>query len=230
MPPQDLSASHETPGDPVEIRQDAAITIQEALLLCSAEQYPIGKSTMQRWARHWADQGSLSQVKSILVTNRTGSAYRLDRDDFLTWLLEQKSNARPHEIPQDPAMSHKTSPDPTGSRETPQGFTASRETSSRTGEIDERLRDENMQLRIDLEVRKQLLSQAAAEINRQREQTETLLRENGALQLRVRQLGAPQSHAARLGTAVSPDHQDNSGDAPDTSVDNQRDAAGGELY
>ena len=50
------------------------------------------------------------------------------------------------------------------------------------------LRDENMQLKIDVEVRKQLLNQAAGEINRQRDHIEKLLRENGGLQSQVLQL------------------------------------------
>jgi hypothetical protein len=55
----------------------------------------------------------------------------------------------------------------------------------------QKLRDENMQLKIDVEVRKQLLNQAAGEITRQRDHIEGLLRENGALQSRVLQLSAP---------------------------------------
>ena len=55
------------------------------------------------------------------------------------------------------------------------------------------LRDENMHLKIDVEVRKQLLNQAASEITRQRDHIEGLLRENGALQSRVLQLSAPAS-------------------------------------
>ena len=56
------------------------------------------------------------------------------------------------------------------------------------------MRDENMQLRIDVEVRKQLLNQAAGEITRQRDHIEALLRENGALHSRVLQLSAPARH------------------------------------
>ena len=49
-----------------------------------------------------------------------------------------------------------------------------------------------MQLKIDVEVRKQLLNQAAGEITRQRDQIENLLRENGGLQTRLLQLAAPR--------------------------------------
>jgi len=62
----------------------------------------------------------------------------------------------------------------------------------------QKLRDENMQLKIDVEVRKQLLNQAAGEITRQRDHIEGLLRENGGLQSRVLQLAAPTNQ----------DHQD----------------------
>ena len=48
-----------------------------------------------------------------------------------------------------------------------------------------------MQLKIDVEVRKQLLNQAAGEITRQRNQIEGLHRENGALQSQLLQLSAP---------------------------------------
>ena len=61
------------------------------------------------------------------------------------------------------------------------------------------IRDENMQLKIDVEVRKQLLNQAAGEINRQRNQIEKLLRENGGLQTQLLQIAAPdQKFSASL--------------------------------
>ena len=98
----DLLLSHETPKDPVALRQDAAITIQDALALASNENFPIGKSTIQRWAKTWSDQGSASPVKCVLVTTRVGASYQLDRDDFLSWLIEQKQNMRPGRVLQDP--------------------------------------------------------------------------------------------------------------------------------
>ncbi len=207
MPPQS-PASQETPRDPIEIRQDAAIGIQEALLISADEAFPIGKSTLQRWARYWAQQGSLSPVKSILVTNRTGNAYRLDRDDFTAWLFEQKNNARSQETQRDPKGPHETPRDLTGSHEISQGakkpqqtsgdFARSRETNDGDDDAEAQLREENMQLKIDLEVRKRLLSQAAAEIARQRDQTESLLRENGALGLQVRQLADGRAAGDRI--------------------------------
>ena len=53
-----------------------------------------------------------------------------------------------------------------------------------------KLREENMQLRIDVEVRKQLINQAAGEITRQRDRIETLLINQGALQSQLMQLDA----------------------------------------
>ncbi len=69
----------------VEISQDAAITINEALIVAASVPFPIGKSTLQRWAKHWAEQGTASPVKCVLVTNRFGVSYRIDRDDFEAW-------------------------------------------------------------------------------------------------------------------------------------------------
>lgn len=104
MPPEDPTAPHETPQDPVEIRQDATISIQDVLVIAAEESLPIGKSTLQRWAKSWADQAAASPVKCVLVTNRSGSAYRLDRDDFKVWLFDHRQNMRPGETAPDPEM------------------------------------------------------------------------------------------------------------------------------
>src|SRR3990172_8429064 len=106
MPPQEADRSDETPRDTIEIRQDAAITIQEALIIAAEQSLPIGKSTVQRWAKVWAEHGAASSVKSLLVTNRAGSFYRLDRDDFKAWLFDQKQNMRPGETLRAPMMPH----------------------------------------------------------------------------------------------------------------------------
>jgi hypothetical protein len=195
MPPQDANRSDETARDAVEIRQDAAITIQEALIIATEQSFPIGKSTLQRWAKVWADRGATSSVKSVLVTNRAGSFYRLDRDDFKAWLFDQKQNMREGEVLRDPVMSHETPRDTARPQQTSRDTERPHETSSADMNTDatQKLRDENMQLKIDVEVRKQLLNQAAGEITRQRDHIEGLLRENGALQSRVLQLSAPAS-------------------------------------
>jgi hypothetical protein len=195
MPPQDANRSDETSQDAVEIRQDAAITIQEALLIAVEQAFPIGKSTLQRWAKVWADRGATSSVKSVLVTNRAGSFYRLDRDDFEAWLFDQKENMRPGQTLRDPTMSHETPRDAARPHQTSRDTERPHETASTETNSDgiQKLRDENMHLKIDVEVRKQLLNQAAGEITRQRDHIEGLLRENGALQSRVLQLSAPAS-------------------------------------
>ena len=193
MPPQDATGPDETSQGEVEIRQDAAITIQEALTLARDQSFSIGKSTVQRWAKLWEERASVSPVKCVFVTTRTGSFYKLDRDDFQAWLFDQKQNMRPRETLRDPVMSHETQRDPMRSHQTSRDTERPRETSASEPSADatQTLRDENMQLKIDVEVRKQLLNQAAGEITRQRDQIEGLLRENGGLQSRVLQLAAP---------------------------------------
>ena len=75
--------------------------------------FPIGKSTIQRWAKRWADQGAGGPVKSVLVTTRDGASYRLDRDDFTSWLIAEKNNTRPGKVLRDPMKSQETPRDPT---------------------------------------------------------------------------------------------------------------------
>jgi len=193
MPLQEVNRPDETSRDAIEIRQDAAITIQEALVIAAEQLLPIGKSTLQRWAKVWAERGSASPVKSVLVTNRAGSFYRLDRDDFKAWLFDQKQNMRDGEVLRDPVMSHETPRDTARPQQTSRGTERTHETAGDDMNTDatQKLHDENMQLKIDVEVRKQLLNQAAGEITRQRDHIEGLLRENGALQSRVLQLSAP---------------------------------------
>ncbi len=86
---QDLTRSHEIPQHPVEIPEDQRLSIVEALELAKVEGLKLGKSTLQRRTKHWHDLGEASAVKSILVTNREGHHYVLDRDSFLSWVLEE---------------------------------------------------------------------------------------------------------------------------------------------
>ena len=196
MTDQDLTPPQETPRDPVEIRQDAAITIQEALAIAAEEEFAVGKSTLQRWAKSWGEQGAASQVKSILVSTRFGTTYRLDREDFKSWVFEQKQNARPGETLRDPVGSHETSQDLKRPQETLRGPARPAETLRDPSQPSDETRNEIMNLRIDLEVRKQLIGQAQVEITRQRDQIETLLRENGGLQTQLLQLAAPRGEPA----------------------------------
>ena len=237
MPTNDTASSQEASPTPVEIRLDAAITIPEALAIAAAEAFPVGKSTLQRWAKTWGALGAASPVKSVLVTTRTGAAYRVDRDDFTAWIIEQKQNMRPGEMLKDPAISQETSRGPEMSRETFQDPERHRETprdpsgsqgpsrgrtrgysnDTEQDDQDSSLRDENMQLKIDVEVRKQLLNQAAGEINRQRDQIEKLLRENGGLQSQVLQLSPPSG--AYHATLMTPQTVHEPADEQPRSID-----------
>ena len=233
MPPQEENASAETSRDAIEIRQDAAITIQEALIIAAEQSFPIGKSTLQRWAKVWADRGAASSVKSVLVTNRAGNFYRLDRDDFKAWLFDQKQNTRPGETLRDPMMSHETPRDTARPQETSRGSERPHETANEDMHSDapQKLRDENMHLRIDVEVRKQLLNQAAVEITRQRDHIEGLLRENGALQSRVLQLSVPPDQGRQVLSpppTVDP-HEIEINHYPQDIVDNSTEASGATL-
>jgi DNA repair exonuclease SbcCD ATPase subunit len=207
---------HEVSQDPIEIRQDNAITIAEALLVASQAHFSIGKSTIQRWAKVWEMKGIASPVKCILVTTRAGNFYKLDRQDFETWVLEQKENDRSHEIPQDLERPDEVLPDLERPDGASQDFIRPRETSRGTEpaskkitELEMRLKqledentelkegsaqlkDENLNLKIDLGVRRELIKQAKEEMDRMRSAGENLLRENGALEFQIRQLGPGQ--------------------------------------
>ena len=184
--------SRETSQSPVEvtISQANAILLSEALVIAREHNVPLGKSTLQRWAKAWAETPG-APVKALLQVMRDGRHYEIDRDDFEAWLLDQAQNqevsrgpARPHETSQDPARSHKTSEDPERFRE------ASHETPEIANRVKE-LEAENMNLKIDLGVRKQLLERVKDQIDGIRSMTDSLLRENGALQYQLQQLPAP---------------------------------------
>ncbi len=81
-----------------------------------------------------------------------------------------------------------------------------------------------------MEVRKQLLNQAAGEITRQRDHIEGLLRENGALQSQVLQLSAPaKQDRLDLPPAASDAHEADTVRYPQDNVDNSAAAGGGAL-
>ena len=223
MPPQEANRADETPRDAIEISQDTAITIQEALVIAAEQSFPIGKSTLQRWAKVWAERGAASSVKSVLVTNRAGSFYRLDREDFKAWLFDQKENMKDGEVLRDPMMPHETPRDTERPHEIPN--------EDMSADALLKLRDENMQLKIDVEVRKQLLNQAAGEIARQRDHIEGLLRENGALHSRVLQLSAPanQDRQDLPPPAADRVHQPETVHYPQDGVDSSATAGGGTV-
>lgn len=201
----------ETQRDEVEIRQADALSVGEALALAHSVDYPIGKSTLQRWAKHWSETGPKSPVKCILVTNRLGVAYRIDKSDFEAWVMEQQANQKTHETPPDLPRHQETSRDPARPRDTRQDPTRHREASTQeAGEVNQRLsaleqenaelKTENMNLKIDIGVRKGLLDRAWAQLKEISTDASNLLRENGALQYQIRQLAPPSdtdSHAAQ---------------------------------
>ena len=186
MPPQEPHAPQEISRDTIEIRDEDAITIQEALTLAVAHEFPLGKSTLQRWTKSWYDKPG-GAVRCLLVDNRDGKFYKLSREDFEAWVFDQKLNARSHETPQDPMRPPKVSRDPARSHETSE---ETRENSSRVKELE----NEIMQLKIDVGVRKQLMERAKDEIDDLRSTTNNLFRENGALEFQLRQLAAPKEN------------------------------------
>jgi len=200
-------ASHETSQDLVEIRQEDAITVVEALTITESIPFSIGKSTLQRWAKVWSDQAKASPVKSVLVTNRDGSSYRLSRSDFEAWVIEQSQNKKPRETPEDLVRSHETSQDLARHQQISQDLMRPRDVPTRfKSELEgdqllqriqeledqkKKLEEDNLHLKIDVGVRKELINRAKEEMTRIRNMTDDLLRENGALGYQIRQLAPP---------------------------------------
>jgi hypothetical protein len=184
MDDPNLTPPPEAPRDPIEIRDEDAITIDEALLIANENAYPLGKSTLQRWSKFWEERRG--PVRSILVTHAAGKFYKLSRDDFQSWVFDRKQNARPLEAPEDLSRSHETLRDLKRPRET------SPETDESANRIKE-LENENLNLKIDLSARKQLIELVQKEINNVRSEQQSLLREMGGLEFQLRQLPKPPS-------------------------------------
>jgi len=184
MPPQEPREPQEVSRDSVEIRDDDAISIQEALTLASEQEFALGKSTLQRWTKFWYENPG-GAVRCVLVTTRGGKIYKLSRDNFQAWAFEQKQNDKSHETPRDPMRPSKASRDPARPQETSGGV---QENTNRLKELE----NENMQLKIDVGVRKQLLERAKQEMDDLRSMANGLLRENGSLEFQLRQLAAPK--------------------------------------
>ena len=125
-------------------------------------------------------------MRCVLVTTRGGKIYKLSRDNFEAWVFEQKQNDKSHETPRDPMRPSKASRDLTRPHEASGGV---EENTSRLKELE----NENMQLKIDVGVRKQLLERAKEEMDDLRSMANGLLRENGSLEFQLRQLAAPKS-------------------------------------
>ena len=79
--------------EPAVIPAENSITLKAALEIARAQNFKLELSTLQRRAKHWKALGTVSPVKSILVVlERTGSSYRLDREDFIAWIFNEKEN------------------------------------------------------------------------------------------------------------------------------------------
>jgi hypothetical protein len=183
MPPQDAVSSQLTSPDQVEIRDEDAVTINEALVIAGDLSFALGKSTLQRWTKFWMEHPG-GAVRCVLVTTTAGKIYKLSRGDFEAWVFDQKQNDKSLETPRDPARPSKISRDLERPREV---LGEVQENSSRLKELE----NENMQLKIDVGVRKQLLERAKEEMDDLRSMTNNLLRENGSLQYQIHQLATP---------------------------------------
>lgn len=79
----------ETRASDVQIPEHQQIFITGALSIAIGEGLDIGKSTLQRHAKRWHEAGEASAVKCVLVTNRSGKHYALDRESFVSWVLDE---------------------------------------------------------------------------------------------------------------------------------------------
>ena len=174
----------------VTIPEANAIKLAEALMIARKNNVAIGKSTLQRWAKVWAATAD-SPVKAVLQVTRDGRHYEIDRDDFEAWLLQEAENrptlpnlAEPDETPQDLERPHKTQRDPVRPSEASDDHTA---LAARVSELE----TENLQLKIDVGVRRELINQAKEEMDALQRHLHETLKENGALNYQLKQLPAP---------------------------------------
>ena len=122
--PDETSQGHHE----ITIPQAHAILLADALMIARDNGVPLGKSTLQRWAKVWAETLD-APVKAVLQVTRDGRHYEIDRDDFEAWLLQQAEN---QQASRDLARPAETSQDPIRPQETPQGPVRSQEASSET--------------------------------------------------------------------------------------------------
>lgn len=125
--PQDLRPPHETsqgaarpPEVPtettleahpsgVQIPEHQQISITGALSIAIGEGLDIGKSTLQRHAKRWHEAGEASAVKCVLVTNRSGKHYALEREGFVSWVLDELAQQETTHDNRDLGKSRETS-------------------------------------------------------------------------------------------------------------------------
>jgi hypothetical protein len=191
----------------ITIPQANAILLAEALTIARNNDVPLGKSTLQRWAKKWAETPS-SPVKALIQVTRDGRHYELDRDDFEAWLLQEAENRRTLRNPTRPDEASQDLERPQETRQDPE---RSHEASHETPEIADRVKEleaENMDLKIDLGVRKQLLDRAKDEIDGIRSMTDSLLRENGSLQYQLQQLPPARENGSNREVLPPVDNRD----------------------
>ena len=200
-----LLASPETPRGEVEIKQGDAITVNEALAFAQQEAFPIGKSTLQRWAKIWSELGINAPVKCVLITNRQGSVYKLDRSDFLAWVFDVKENdrsqqapldiVRPKEIQEDLAKHDETSQDLTDRTEEVQKLESKLE---EIEEEKEKLASKFQDETVLRKVHEYRADRAEEAIENERDRTDRLLKIVGAQEHKLRELGLPEMDVLRL--------------------------------
>lgn len=93
----------------VQIPEHQQISITGALSTAIGEGLDIGKSTLQRHAKRWHEAGEASAVKCVLVTNRSGKHYALDRETFVSWVLDELAQQETTHESRDLGESHETS-------------------------------------------------------------------------------------------------------------------------
>ena len=99
------------PVAPVTIPEENVINITDALVLAAAEGYPMGKATLQRYAKTWREMGHAAPVKSIMPISPSGSIQLLDREDLLSWIFNAQSTPRRGTTPPATARDDVRSPE-----------------------------------------------------------------------------------------------------------------------
>ena len=212
--PRDPTRPLETSQDIVQVTipEANAIKLSEALLIAQGNNIPIGKSTLQRWAKVWAETAD-TPVKAVLQVTRDGRHYEVDRDDFEAWLLQEAENKpaptnlpRPHETPQDLPRPDQTSQDPVRPTDTSDDRGALLDRVSK-------LEKENLQLKIDVGVRHELIDKAQTEMNALRTELREMWTKNGALKQQLLQL-APPTTSTQQDREVPPTVDNHDQDSP----------------
>ena len=90
--PPDLVRSHEAEerqGQQIQIPEHQQISVMGALSLATGEGLEIGKSTLQRKVKKWYELGEAAEVPCVLVTSKSVQRYVLQREAFVSWVLDE---------------------------------------------------------------------------------------------------------------------------------------------